>query len=344
MTSIVISPALADKEATTERIELHVLLKLSDFKGVYDQLEVWRSTDHEAGPYEELTAEAWSFPRLPKGAANAPSSPVTGAPVITVGKTLELLLDEEDELVVTFTGSDPLTFSDAAGQIEAQSAGRVRGYVLGTGELVLERVLAGASAALRVVGGSAAALLGLPTIEPGSLAFGKEARIALSPSVVKYSFIDLFGSKDYFYKTRFRNRSSGATSEFSSAFGSTHRLGLSADNIVLGTAYVIDQQGRPQRNVLVSVYHAGAQLVDGKLIAETRQDRFTNEEGYVDFSLIRGMNLSVSVANTNIARSIKVPTDPLLSTFSLFDPAVATEPDAFKVMVPDIITAEKRTL
>lgn len=347
MSTIVVSTVAVDEVATpsTEIVQLQILVKREDYEDLFDQIEVWRSRDSIRGPYEELTADKWRTARIPKLTGDRPSSPVTGRYVTIVGLTLQLKVGETDDLVITFTGVDPLTFAEAAAQITSQGLTKVAAYVDEDGLLVVETTEPGTGAVLRIVGGDAAPLLGLPTEEPDSLAFGRDARIPIKLGTESYLFTDVRGSDAYFYKTRFRNRLSLGVSEFSQPFSLGQAIGISSANIVCGTLDLVDTNGKPLVNREVTVFNRyQGDLVEGKFIAGFGENKLTDASGHVEFTLVRGAHMTVSISGTDIARNIVVPTDSDVTIFGLLDSDISTQDDGFVVQVPDIVYAERRSL
>jgi len=348
MATIIASPLQVDEQdlgPSEEVVQLQILVKDEDWKGLFDHLEIWRSRASISGPFEELTSDRWRPARLPKTAGDLPSPAVTGASVSIVGLILQLKVNEKDDLVITFTGTDPLTFSDVASQITAQGLTKVRSYVDAEGTLTIETTEPGTGAVLRVVGGDAAPLLGLPIDEPSNLAFGQDARIPLKEGVETYLFTDIRGSDAYYYKTRFRNRSTQGVSEFSQPFSVGQALGISASNIVCGQLDLVTLEGRPLCNVEVSVYNRfRGGLVEGRLVTGGAQTKITNQNGHVEFLLVRGTDVTVSISGTDIVRDITVPTDETVNIFQLLGADPATGDDHWKVQVPNIVYAERRSL
>jgi hypothetical protein len=344
MAAIVIRPLKID--TTDEQIvQLQIVLSDTDFAGLFDQLEVWRSRDTSSGPYEELTADSWTAARIPKDAGDQPASPVTGASAVLVGVELALKLDEKDDLSIVFTGSNPLTYAQAATQITDQSLGKLRSYVDADGVLVIETTEAGTGAALRILESDAAPLLGLPLDEPESLAFGHDARLSLKSGTASYTFTDRHGSSDYFYKTRFRSRTAQGFSEFSQPFHLGKAPGVSASNTACGQLQLVGQDGQPLGNVEVTVSNSfKGDLVEGRLVAGGSLRRLTDANGQVEFFLVRGLRATVAISGTSIVRDIVVPTDPNILVFPLLGAKVSPVDDVFKVQVPDLVYAERRSL
>ena len=268
---------------------------------------------------------------------------------ITHDATLALLPGTPDFLVValipanTTVGTPSLPLSAVAAQIRAGSSGRLTSWVDATGQLAIETVEPGTSATLRVVGGEAVALLNLSIEEPDSFAFGRGCRPTLSHSHESYVFADLRGDSSYFYRTRYRNRVLGTTSEFS-AVSSTQSLGVVAADVVVGRLQLVGMDGKPLSNIAVRVFNRNAsQLVGDQLVVGTQQDLVTGVDGVAQTFLVRGMQITVSIEGTDIVRNLTVPIDPAVVLFNLLDPDLSIN-DAFTVQTPTIVVAEPRTL
>jgi hypothetical protein len=343
MTTIMVTPIGRQEEASGEAIQLVIHVTEAEVFQLYNQIEVWKSEDLPSGPYEELTADVLSPARLPQGAPNDPQSLPSGPSALLVDKDLRMVagavsLSQPDEIEVIFTGADPLTFGDAAAQVTAGGLGRVRAYVTEAGQFVLESLLAGRWARLWVVGGAAAPVLGLPVDE---VTYGRDARRTLVEGVTAYSFLDYWGSSAHFYKVRFRNSMTGAVSEFSQVFPGTKKTGLEPTDLSLGQLTLVRADGAPLINqeVRVNMEFTGS-LVADKLLAGGDLVKLTDSEGKVEFILPRGQKVTVAVAGTSLVRTITVPDR---ESFNLFDPDIADD-DVFKVQVPLLVMAERRSL
>lgn len=337
-TTIAVQPLEEQEGATGDVIQLDIFLR--DVDTTFDRLEVWRSRSGESGPYEELTAVNPGFPRIPESALDQPLTPVVGPSAILDTLTLELL-SGDDEVIITFAGADPITFGDAATQVNAQGLGLVSAYVDAEGAFVLEGSIVGTLGRLEVTGGDAAPNLGLVI---GALAFGHDARLSLIPGQSRYLFKDLRGNKEYFYRTRTRNASNGSVGEFSRAFSVASKFGLARENVIVGTVDLIRLDGRPLvgREVRLHTSFNGT-VIDGKVMTGGDVLTLTDEDGHAEFRLVRGQKVTVAIPGTNLFREITVPTDPAVESFGLLDPDVSG-PDVFKVAIPDLVVAERRSL
>jgi hypothetical protein len=335
---------MASTIVTGEALQLDLAIDSASWEGSFDTLEIWRSRTTEGGPYEPLMGETWSPARIPSVQGEAPTSPETGRSVPVVGKELQLLINERDAVNLTFTGVTYLTLQQAATQIQTASAGLLKSFVL-NGKLVIETVQPGAGSLLRVVGGDAAPLLGLPTSEPDSIAFGFDARIPLVKDSTGYVFTDPNGSKDYFYRARFFNTVSRQASSFGTAFTGRSFAAISGANIVTGWADFVDSTGIAKKNQEILVYtRMDGLIIEGKVVVPSGPTRLLSDEnGHVELQLVRGTYITVAVAGTDLVRDIVVPTDPAVSSFNLLDPSKGSN-DLFKVRVPDLEYAARRSL
>lgn len=338
-TSIIGAPS---DSGESELVEINIYVESEDWMGHFNRLQVYRSTTGASGIFEEITDEAWSPPRLPRGAGDPPVSPVSAPLVNLVGREL-LLLVNSDMVTITFTGSDPLTFGQAATQIAAQSNHRLSSYVDALGNLVIESALPGLGSRLEVLNSEGAFILGLPSMRPDSLETGKDPRPMLVQSQEVFRLVDIFGSREYYYKTRFYNTVTEAVSEFTIPF-KPKPVGITPSNIVIGFLDIVYPNGNCWVGAEVHVYsESTGPLYEDRLIGSNRTVKYTDEEGHVEFNVVRGARLTLSVQGSNLVRTLTVPTDPALKKFNFLNPAIADE-DVFKVSVPDIITAERRTL
>lgn len=339
-TTIAITSIHGQQPPTDEVVALQLFIDPADYQGVYDQLEIWRSILGGSGPYEELTASSNAPAEIPQGAA-APSV-LAGPTLPLAGKMLLLRVDEVRDLAVTFTTD--MTYAQAAHQVQLQGLNTVDAFVSVLGEFVVVSVEVGTLARLRVLGGDAAPLLRLPTTEPESMSRGRDARIPLTPAL-SYTYVDWFGSRRYYYKTRFRNRDNGAVSDYSQTFSGGPEVLVPPTDLVVGELTVLQPSGQPLINQEVRMVLTSLRISSsGVLVTGSDLIGMTDAKGHVEFLLLRGTEFSVSVPGTSIFRKIRVPLNPLNGRFNLLAPEVGLEDDNFKVAVPQIVTAERRTL
>lgn len=341
-TTILISPLGRQTSPTSEAIKLDILATDSTLFDSYDRIEVWKSTTGEGGIYFELTSGSYEPARLPIYADSPPDSQPSGPNVFVVGSSIVFSVNQRGLIQVTFSGTDPLTYLQVAQQITDQSSGNLLGYITDLGLLAVQTILSGVNALLSVktLTDKAVNL----RLYPGTSSQGKDARLTLTSGTSRYAFNDPFGSSTYFYKIRFRNSFSGSVSEFSLPQGVRTRSGVDSSNLVSGIADLVQSDGRPLINQAVSLHsEADGSLIDGRFLAGTDVSKLTDINGHVEFVLVRGQKFTVSVPGTSLYREITAPIDPAVQVFNLFDPDIASD-DVFKVSIPKIVVAERRSL
>ena len=179
--------------------------------------------------------------------------------------------------------------------------------------------------------------------EPSSLVFGRDARIQMMKDVGTYRFSDISGSTAYYYKTRFRNRSTSAVSEFSLPFGVAESLGISPANLVCGYLNLATLDGRPLvgREVSLSSPFTG-ETVENRVLAGGALMKRTDREGHVEFNLVRGQKYTLAISGLNLAKEFVAPQEPTITAFPLVCPTVGSQDDYFKVRIPEVPVMERR--
>lgn len=340
-TTLAITSIQGQQPPTVEVVALQIFLSSADFAGLYDSLEVWRSELGESGPYQELTAADAKAAEIPKSSADP--SLLAGPTVPLAGKMLLLRVDEVKDVAILF--SSDMNYSAAAAQVWTQGLNCVTAFVSVAGEFVVASSEFGSLARLRILGGDAAPLLRLPLQEPDSLARGRDVRLALSDTQLQYSFVDWFGSRAYHYKTRFRNASTGVTSDYSQAFSKGPTLATQPSHLAIGELTILQPSGQPLVNQEVRLsFNAVRVNQSGQFLSGNDLIQSTDAAGHVEFTLFRGIDLSVSVPGTSLFRNIRVPTDPAVERFDLLSADVGIDDDNFKVAVPNLVAADRRTL
>lgn len=320
-------------------VRLDIRVEDSEWQGQYDRLEVYRSVLGAAGPYEELTGAAWSRARLPSGATEDPGN--SSGPLVPVGgKELVLLLNGSHLVEVIFTGT--VTHAEAALEIEEYGRPLLYAYVDQRNRLAMQTQALGGVASIQVVSGDAAPILGL---EIGAIGYGADPRPVLIPNQKRYRVTDYYGKSTYYYRTRFYNTSTGASSEMSPAFSAKGFVSVDPSNIVRGFVRLIRRDGRPNAKQQLTVYTPVlGQRVDGATVTSETDAVLTDDNGYAEVTLLRGTTVDVNITGTNLMRRVVVPTDPTLEIFDLLDPAYGTD-DAFAVQRPETVPfAERNTL
>jgi hypothetical protein len=319
--------------ATGQPVTFSIGASASQTENIFTHIEVYRSRSGEDGPFTEVTGQDWSLPRHVISARSA----------VLSSRTLEFRVSETHDVTVTFSGPDPMSPATIASQIQSQSKGLLKASVLGS-DLIIEALHAGATATLRVVGGDAAVLLGLPIIEPDSVAFGTNARIPIIGGIDTYQFTDPHGDPSYFYKVRFGNNGLNQVSEYSEPFSASDVSTVDRSFLATGFIDLVDMEGSPIEDVEVRVrMKSRTTMLAGVLVAGTMLADRTDSRGHVEFDLPRGAEVTVVISGTSIARDVTVPTDSTVGMFNLLGPEYGSD-DAFNVQVPDLEYANRRSL
>ena len=295
---------------------------LADWAGIYDAFEVSRSRSGDGGPYEPLMAGgAWLPAFFTLQVHNAYD---------VVGKQLELLVDDRILVVVTFTGTTPAS-------VMADLAAAMPGFLL-CSNYVISTANVGLTASLEVMGGDAAPKLGLVA---GTIHYGMDKWRALVAGQESYDFYDPFGLETDFYRVRLTNQFEPAGGRVYPPVPGQLRGGLPAGQLIEGYVQMIDLTGRPCENVLVTLYASERAYPPVGLMPATVEVK-TDKMGWARVKLVRGSRMTLSISGTNLAREILVPTEG--DSFSLLDPSISVDPDAYKVQVPNIVVGERRSL
>ncbi len=324
-----------------ESIQLNITVDAGTWENQFDFLELWRSELGEGGPYHALMGNTWAPAKMPFDAGDPPYPPEAGPSVALVDRELEVVVNDEHTFIITFTGTNPLTYNQAAVQITAGSLSKVVAYVLG-GKLILQSTEAGASTFFRV-GGDAAPLLGLPAQAPLNTATGIDARLALNYGVTSYAYTDKRSDKSYFYKARFYNSSDHSVSEFGAPFNNEAIAGISGANLVRGFVDFVDMGGVARANQEVLVYtKTDGRVIEGAVLVPSAPTRLLSDKnGHVELMLVRGSKVTIALAGTDVVRDIDVPTDVNVTAFNLLDPTRGRN-DLFKVQVKEMDFAARR--
>jgi hypothetical protein len=340
MPNVVLSATPIATRGEIMLVELQAVTQDEDWVGLYSQLQFFRSTQGPSGPWEELTAPTWTRPRLPAGAGDAPVDPVTGPALFIVNAEL-VLVNNGQTRTITFTGSDPLTTAQAAAQVVSQGGGLFDAHVAENGQFVVEATLPGLQSQLMVLPSDGSIILGFSTTEPGNTATGRDVRLGLVEGTTTYPLIDYFGSRDYYYRTRYFDPLTGAQSEPSAVF----QVGtpLPPEDIVIGWVSMVDGRGVPMSYEVRVYTESSGGPVDAFVVVGSTQVARGDENGRAEFRLLRGQRVSVSIQGTNLVRTLTVPIDPDVTSFNLLGSDVGPF-DVYRAAVPELITAERRTL
>lgn len=280
----------------------------------FDVIRVKRSTSGIGGAYSAITA-------------NAPSSAFLLAPTAgnydVVGKTLQLLVDQDSQVGVLFTGGvTPLTTAQVVDQINTALGDAIASDYFN--KLLLTSTKDGTISKIEIVGGSASAEFGWAG---GERNIGFDTHITLQSGVSVYSFIDNDGEAGYFYKVQFYNTSTNLKSSDSAPFEGGVGTLISADKLSTVKVDLVDGRGiaSPEQSITFYPMHELLE-VEGYQVAMTRAPITirTNNSGHAEISLVRGSRWRVAFEGTSIIRDITIPdaaeTDLMMALAAATDP------------------------
>jgi hypothetical protein len=295
-----------------------------EWTGSFNCFEVQRSRFGDAGPWEDLHNPSGSvsagFIILPKTAYDVD------------GLELELVVDRVHEVTVTFSGTSA---ADVAAAFNNAMPSVITSASLSTGVTVATLSI-GHGASILVLADDAFTKLGIP----GLFHHGVSSCPALLEGQEGYTFIDPAAEEDWYYRTRYLHRTSGEASTWSVPVPAAINVVVDPSELIKGEVYVTDPSGRPVQNVLVLLGVQADSTNPGMLPVQLQQ--YTDSNGYAGVLVRKGVKAVVSLSGTGVSREIQVPSTG--DTFDLMDVSLSTQPDAFRVQVPNIKVGERRSM
>lgn len=295
----------------------------------FNVLRIKRSTTGVDGTYTLLTADAPAPATLT--AANTGNYDVAG-------KTLKILVDQNPQVDILFTGLSPLTVPQVVDQINTALGDTIASDV--GNALVLTSTTNGTGSKIELLDGSANATFGL---SDGDRDIGEEAHVLLQAGVPAYTFIDKDGESGYFYKAQFYHTATNLESNDSSPFEGDVGTLISASSLSTAKVDLVDARGIAVEGQEISFYpYHDPVEVEGYQVALTRAPIIirTNNAGHAEVTLVRGLRVKVVFEGTSLIRDITIPD---AAEFNLMSEMGAV-PDPFDVAEPNFPQAFRRTL
>lgn len=312
---------------STNTLELYVSDIVSAMAS-YDTMKLRRSL-LEVGPWTEITAPI---------ATSATLTGTTDSPFTAVGLTLQLKVDSEAQVDVTFTGTDPLTVDQVVAQINTAVGSTVA--FDDSGKVLLESTLTGTQSKMEIVGGSAATVLGFTADQRD---IGDEPYVDLVAGQNAYPFYDRDGDYGEYYEVAFFNTATSLQSQWSDPFQAVPGTAVDSANLSVGSIDLTDARGISLAEQKITFYPLHEPLkVDGFAIALAKEPITieTNNSGHAEVTLVRGLRVRVVFEETSIIREIVVPD---AATFDLLD-LISASPDPYNPVEPDYPDAIRRSL
>lgn len=257
----------------------------------FTRIEVWRSVD-DGSSYEEVTDP------VPSPAT------VTSLEAVTTyrmgGKLLKVVIDGGPEIPISF-GSvlEHWTTTQVAARINeiiADTASEDGSYVS------LSSMTVGRGSTIEVTYCDAADL-GFPVTK----VYGKAARIPLTTDT-SYTFSDPVGKSTDRYRWRFSFDGADPLSEFSSYVPGGDPAVTDTEVMSVCSATLLGADGKPVRRKVIIGTLDSPQSLNGYLVGNDQPLVFEADvDGFVQFSLMRGLNVRVCIEGTSFVREFTVP-------------------------------------
>lgn len=309
------------------KLQIYVA-NLDNVMGLFDEMQVWRSTTGDGGPFTEITAAA---------AAAATLTGSEDAPFTLNGLTLNLEIDGGSEQTVTFSTADPVGIDFVLSAVNDAVTGATA--TEDNGALVITSDNTGTDSIVEITGGTALTELGFTT---GDIDYGEAARITLQAGVENYEFDDESGDADYYYRTRYYNSVTGAVSSYGVAVQGSIGTIISSSNLIKAVIDLAGLDGSPldeQRVTFFNVYAPPISVTDIGVLGRSLEIT-TDQAGHAETMLIKGALLDVAIPGTGIVRQITVPSSG--TEFNLMDELIAAD-DLFQIQTPDIPLTIRRS-
>lgn len=274
----------------------------------YNRLLLYKSITGASGDYTAITDLA---------AAAAVLTGVRRELFSLNGKTL---LFNSDGVVKTATFTTEITATDVAAKIQADTGIVTTNY---SGYIRITSGTTGTASTLEIVDSSEGGV-GIGLYEE-DWATGKAAAPVLVAGTMLYVIPDYNGSSEFWYKYRYYSTVTGATSDISAPFQARAYEGISAANLIYGTAQFVNSEGLPIPNLLIKVRQKFLKSVESKIVCSPDENLYySSSSGEVIIPFIKGSYVTVTVENTRLVRDFTVPSagssfDLLGASLGLYD-------------------------
>jgi hypothetical protein len=295
----------------------------------FDTIRVKRSITGVDGTYNLLTDLAPDAAFL--------LAPTSGNYNVS-GKTLQVLSDQDAQVDILFTGTDPLTTAQVVSQVNTALGDVIASDV--SNALQLTSTLTGTVSKVEIVGGSAATEFGWSA---GDRDIGFDAHITLQAGVTGYNYTDSDGQSGYFYKVNFYNTTTALTSADSSPFEGDVGTLVSEGTLSDVKIDLIDGRGiaLPDQDVTFYPMHELLEVEGFQIgLARAPTTITTNNSGHAEVSLVRGSRWRVSFDGTSIIRDITIPDEEETDLMAVLGAA----PDPFDIKTLLINPAIRRSV
>jgi len=300
---------------------------LEDVLVDFDAIRV-KKGDSEAGPFAAITADV---------AAAATLLAPLDENYDVVGKTLQIIVDSNPQVDITFTGAAVLPAADVVSQINTALGASIA--AIEGDAFRLTSTIVGSESIIEIVGGTALADFGFTA---GDRDVGEESHVFLQPEQTVYNFTDNDGSSSDYYVVQYINTSTLLQSNDSDPFQGTPGTVIDAADLSKATVDLVDGMGQALALQHITIYSSQEILKVGNFHVGMNRASFTivtDNAGHAEVCLVAGLKVKVVFEGTNYIREFTVPD----TDFNLLD-AMATAPDPFDIEEPKFPFSIRRTL
>lgn len=313
-------------------IPLTVSYFIRDIAGAlvtFNRIQWWRGRSGPDGLFEPITDFA------------AGAAVLTGAdlgPHELFGKTFSFLVNDVTQVDVTFATADPVSTAAAAAEIDAAS-GLITAADDGNGRVAITTVGTGTGASIEVLESDGALAMGFQT---GDFAIGTGTDSTLVAGTHEYFFTDQNSDADYWYKVKLRHDSTLVESELTTAFPANLSQGVPKSETIVAYMRLVDFTGCPINGRKVTLTNTFLPNLVNTTVANQQAGVFrghvtkeTDSNGYVEFRILKGIEVDVTVEATSFVRRLTIPDTAGVDLVDLLDPALVTR-DEFGIQEQNV--------
>lgn len=299
-------------------------------------LDVWRSS--KEGEWSPLNSNTHTPAILPDSTEVKPTDSTLGTTFVQEGMTLSLKVNSTQYDIV-FSTSDNV--ANLLPEIVNQTQGAVGYFMMEGKSYIYTSRTVGEYARLEVLDSGESDASILFGWSPGLVTRGREPRPQLNLNTTRYVVRDLEYGSNIWYKWRLISSDGTTVTSFSLPFQEVQAQPDIVSERVLAYVNVVDLRGNPDPYREFFFSAEGIHNIKGYIITDNKFSKKTDAFGHLEVYLLRGAVVRFQIAGQELSRQITVPTDPDITSFSLFDPAYSSD-DSFAVQKRDIEWAPRR--
>ena len=313
-------------------IPLTVSYFIRDIAGAlvtFNRIQWWRGRSGPDGLFE-LVTDFVAGPAVLTGADVGPHE--------LFGKTLSFLVNDTDQVDVTFATADPVSTAAAAAEIDAASA-LITSADDGNGRVQITTVGTGTGASIEVLESEGGISMGFQT---GDFAIGIGTDTTLVGGTHEYFFTDQNSDADFWYKVKLRHDSTLVESELTTAFPANLSQGVPKSETIVAYMRLVDLSGCPIEGRKVTLANTFLPNVVNTTVPDQSAgvfrgftEKVTDSNGYVEFRVLKGIEIDVSVEATSFVRRLTIPSTVGLDLVDLLDPTLVTR-DEFGIQEQNV--------